>query len=97
MGLLPPIIFNSGYHLQKRHFFANFGAIGAFAITGTALSALIIGAGLYTLSYIGWLSPHTLEFSECLTFGALISATMPDSESAAGGSSCWGSCYRSCL
>mmetsp|Transcript_28273 Transcript_28273/g.57908 ORF Transcript_28273/g.57908 Transcript_28273/m.57908 type:complete len:315 (+) Transcript_28273:68-1012(+) len=77
VGLLPPIIFNSGYQVNKRHFFSNFGAIAAFAMLGTLFSTLFIGFGLYGLSTLGVLKPVNLELSECLTFGALISATDP--------------------
>lgn len=77
VGLLPPIIFNSGYHAHKRHFFSNFGAIASFAVLGTAFSALVVGSGLFLVAKWGWVSPQGLEFAECLAFGALISATDP--------------------
>lgn len=44
---------------------------------GTLFSTLIIGFSLYGLSVAGALKPTNLELSECLTFGALISATDP--------------------
>jgi len=44
---------------------------------GTLISTLFVGLVLFGLSQAGALKPFDLELSECLTFGALISATDP--------------------
>ena len=46
VAMLPPIIFNSGYDMKRSYFFANIYAVLAFAIVGTFLSTMIIGAFL---------------------------------------------------
>lgn len=35
--LLPPILFNSGYHVHKNNFFANIGAIFVYSIVSTII------------------------------------------------------------
>uniref|UniRef100_A0A7S4EK88 Sodium/hydrogen exchanger 8 n=1 Tax=Pseudo-nitzschia australis TaxID=44445 RepID=A0A7S4EK88_9STRA len=74
--LLPPILFNSGYQLQRELFYRHFSAIALFSTVGTALSAFGAGGFLWFLSTRGLLGnafePTPLEL---LTFGALIAAT----------------------
>ena len=45
VGLLPPIIFNSGFHLKRSLFFCNVTPILCFAVIGTLASAALIGIG----------------------------------------------------
>ncbi|XP_013104181.1 sodium/hydrogen exchanger 8 [Stomoxys calcitrans] len=73
--LLPPIIFESGYNLHKGNFFQNIGSILVFAIVGTTISALVIGAGIYLLGLAE--VAYRLNFSESFAFGSLISAVDP--------------------
>lgn len=77
VGLLPPIIFNSGYHLKRQLFFSNVPAIFTLAICGTITSAVMIAYGLYGLSQAGLIGNLDLTAAQCWTFGALISATDP--------------------
>lgn len=78
--LLPPIIFNAGYSMKKRHFFRNIGAITLFAFVGTTISTFCV-AGLsfvaLQLSKLALLAPDDMGFGHCLQFGAMISATDP--------------------
>ena len=73
--LLPPIIFESGYNLHKGNFFQNIGSIMVFAIVGTAISAFVIGAGIYLLGLAD--VAYKLSFVESFAFGSLISAVDP--------------------
>ncbi|KYN40946.1 Sodium/hydrogen exchanger 8 [Trachymyrmex septentrionalis] len=73
--LLPPIIFESGYNLHKGNFFQNIGSIMVFAIFGTAISAFVIGAGIYLLGLAK--VAYKLSFVESFAFGSLISAVDP--------------------
>lgn len=73
--LLPPIIFESGYNLHKGNFFQNIGSILVFAIIGTTISALVIGAGIYLLGLAD--VAYRLNFMESFAFGSLISAVDP--------------------
>lgn len=73
--LLPPIIFESGYNLHKGNFFQNIGSILVFAIAGTTISALVIGAGIYLLGLAD--VAYRLSFIESFAFGSLISAVDP--------------------
>ncbi|XP_013382889.1 sodium/hydrogen exchanger 6 isoform X1 [Lingula anatina] len=83
--LLPPIIFHAGYSMKRRHFFRNFGAIVTFAFLGTAVSCMIVGGILYGFTRLMvtysslWKQWGLTNFglTDCLFFGALISATDP--------------------
>lgn len=75
--LLPPIIFEAGYSLKKKEFFANFWTVALFAVAGTIVSAFIIGYAVYFCGYIGLLNVDSTNPMEALLFGALISAVDP--------------------
>ncbi|NXY42866.1 SL9A6 protein, partial [Ceuthmochares aereus] len=78
--LLPPIIFYAGYSLKRRHFFRNLGSILAYAFLGTAISCLVIGSVVYgcvaLMKVTGQLAGD-FYFTDCLLFGAIVSATDP--------------------
>ncbi|EPS59314.1 sodium/hydrogen exchanger, partial [Genlisea aurea] len=46
--LLPPIIFNAGFQVKKKHFFRNFSTIMLFGAVGTLISFVIISLGAVT-------------------------------------------------
>lgn len=75
IGFLPPIIYNAGYSLKRRLFFANMGGIVSLAIIGTSFSAIVVGFGLYAMGKAK--ASSDLSLMEGLTFGSLISATDP--------------------
>ncbi|MCJ8729173.1 hypothetical protein PDJAM_G00102980 [Pangasius djambal] len=78
--LLPPIIFHAGYSLKKRHFFRNLGSIITYAFLGTAISCFVIGNLMYgvvkLMKVVGQLTDK-FYYTDCLFFGAIISATDP--------------------
>ncbi|XP_072917791.1 sodium/hydrogen exchanger 8 isoform X2 [Hemitrygon akajei] len=73
--LLPPIIFESGYSLHKGNFFQNIGSITLFAVFGTAISAFIVGGGVYFLGKAEVI--YKLTVTDSFAFGSLISAVDP--------------------
>eukprot|EP00933_Yihiella_yeosuensis_P041553 TRINITY_DN35940_c0_g1_i1.p1 TRINITY_DN35940_c0_g1~~TRINITY_DN35940_c0_g1_i1.p1 ORF type:complete len:603 (+),score=50.27 TRINITY_DN35940_c0_g1_i1:27-1835(+) len=78
--LLPPIIFDSGFRLRGPFFWANIDKITLLAFAGTFISSIVIAVLLWLGRYIlavPYDEDHAFEFSEALTFGALISATDP--------------------
>ncbi|CAB1419476.1 unnamed protein product [Pleuronectes platessa] len=78
--LLPPIIFHAGYSLKKRHFFRNLGSIITYAFLGTAISCFVIGNLMYgvvkLMQVVGQLT-EKFYYTDCLFFGAILSATDP--------------------
>uniref|UniRef100_A0A1A8FYX8 Sodium/hydrogen exchanger n=1 Tax=Nothobranchius korthausae TaxID=1143690 RepID=A0A1A8FYX8_9TELE len=78
--LLPPIIFHAGYSLKRRHFFRNIGSILAYAFVGTVISCFVIGLIMYGfvsfMKVVGQLGGD-FYFTDCLFFGAIVSATDP--------------------
>ncbi|KAM8907742.1 sodium/hydrogen exchanger 6a [Spinachia spinachia] len=78
--LLPPIIFHAGYSLKRRHFFRNLGSILAYAFMGTVVSCFVIGLLMYgcvlLMKQVGQLA-EDFFFTDCLFFGAIVSATDP--------------------
>ncbi len=74
--LLPPIIFHAGYGMRKRLFFDNLGAILAFALVGTVVSALVIAGVAYGFGLV--ISRKVdVKFVDALYFGSIVSATDP--------------------
>ncbi|KAJ1123140.1 hypothetical protein NDU88_001613 [Pleurodeles waltl] len=73
--LLPPIIFESGYSLHKGNFFQNIGSITLFAVFGTAISASVVGGGIFFLGQADVI--YKLSMTESFAFGSLISAVDP--------------------
>ncbi|PHT29031.1 Sodium/hydrogen exchanger 1 [Capsicum baccatum] len=71
--LLPPIIFNAGFQMKKKHFFRNFMAIILFGALGTLISFSVISFGAKEL--LGKLDIGFLELRDYLAIGAIFSAT----------------------
>jgi sodium/hydrogen exchanger 8 len=73
--LLPPIIFESGYNMNKETFFKNVGAVLIYSFLGTFIA-------IFSSSIMFWIfgqANMSAEFTwkESFAFGSLISATDP--------------------
>eukprot|EP01043_Picozoa_sp_COSAG02_P031464 COSAG02_NODE_2055_length_9982_cov_3.771426_3_plen_752_part_00 len=75
--LLPPIILDSGYNMQKSRFFKNIDSILLFAVIGTSFSTWVIGSILYQSGQHFEGLEVFRNVWEAMQFGALISATDP--------------------
>lgn len=76
--LLPPIIFEAGYSLNRRDFFDNIGAITLFAMFGTIISTFVVGLLSWYAGKTGLIKNiDGTNPMEALLFGALISAVDP--------------------
>ncbi|XP_059154432.1 sodium/hydrogen exchanger 2-like [Physella acuta] len=74
--LLPPIIYDAGYHMPNRAFFHNLGTILLLAVVNTLWNTVGIGIGLWGMSYIGWIHKK-VSILHAFVFAALISAVDP--------------------
>ncbi|CAG5128934.1 unnamed protein product, partial [Candidula unifasciata] len=76
--LLPPIILEAAFSLHDRTFTENIGSILLFAVLGTVLACMLLGATLYGLATVGAMGPITnLGFLEIMIFSSLIVAVDP--------------------
>nr|GMC70065.1 sodium/hydrogen exchanger 4 isoform X1 [Ipomoea batatas] len=71
--LLPPIIFNAGFQVKKKHFFQNFLTIMLFGVAGVFISTSIISTGSWLL--FSMLDIVGLTVRDYLAIGAIFSAT----------------------
>ena len=79
-GLLPPIIFNSAYHLRRRLFFGNMGAVFSLACVGTITTTALTAVGINIIQhYSSQLFGQTIYFTfmERIAFACALSATDP--------------------
>lgn len=73
--LLPPIIFESGYNMQKKPFARNIGSILLYSFLGTFIAIFFSSAMFWATGKFGWSYPFSVKDS--FAFGSLISATDP--------------------
>ena len=57
--LLPPVIFNSGYHARRRFFLTNIGAILGLAIVGTLVRFAVLRTS-HTGTQLHWHSASAI-------------------------------------
>ena len=73
--LLPPIIFESGYNMEKKSFFKNIGSVLMFSFLGTFIAIFFTSFMFYICGLLKVSYPFTIKDS--FAFGSLISATDP--------------------
>lgn len=72
--LLPPIIFNAGFSVKKKLFFANCITVALFGILGTFVSWAIISFGAYYA--LQWMQPDAPDaFQNAVALGTILSST----------------------
>jgi sodium/hydrogen exchanger 8 len=76
--IVPPIIFNSGYNMKLRWYFANFTGTLLFAVLGTLISTFVIATIVYQANESGVINLG-MTFSETVVLGSLLSTTDPTS------------------
>uniref|UniRef100_A0A8D3AMN8 Solute carrier family 9 member A9 n=1 Tax=Scophthalmus maximus TaxID=52904 RepID=A0A8D3AMN8_SCOMX len=80
---LPPIIFHGAYTLNQKRLIDNMGPVLTFAFLGTIISCMAIGACVYGFTrlmvILGRAAEGDFFFTDCLLFGAIMSATDPGS------------------
>lgn len=73
--LLPPIIFESGYNMQKRPFVKNIGSVLMYSFLGTFI-AITFSSFFFYYAGLG-MGSYQFTMQEAWAFGSLISATDP--------------------
>ncbi|CAN1773706.1 Sodium/hydrogen exchanger 4 [Linum perenne] len=71
--LLPPIIFNAGFQVKKKHFFQNFVTIMLFGIIGVFISTVIISLGNHAFASSSL--PLMIMISSDSAIGTIFSST----------------------
>ncbi|XP_078446634.1 sodium/hydrogen exchanger 2-like isoform X2 [Wolffia australiana] len=71
--LIPPIIFNAGFQVEKKQFFQNFSVIFLFGAAGTVISFCFISGGVYLLFKL--MGVTSFGIRQFLAIGAIFSAT----------------------
>lgn len=74
--LLPPIIFQSGYNIDKQQFFGNFVTLITYSFIGFFISTFLISWGIFLMCYFQ-LVHFQFTLTESLIFGLIISSTDP--------------------
>ncbi|KAH9394758.1 hypothetical protein TYRP_004815 [Tyrophagus putrescentiae] len=78
--LLPPIMLESAYSLNQKHFYLNIIPVLLYAVIGTVLNIATIGPSLYVVELLGakkWLHIPHISLLELTIFGATLSAIDP--------------------
>jgi sodium/hydrogen exchanger 8 len=73
--LLPVIVFQGGYSLNRGEFFHNLGTILMLACVGTVLNAMAFAVIIFAVGNAGWSYP--LTWMDSFTFGAVVSSIDP--------------------